>query len=229
MFLWRTDENYPSIIINQIPSLSVLLTVQTQIRLLLNWVGPLFAIPSASFGCINSTVKPSCSNFIVVTANILGVQIFRSFMVIPFHLPVLSTKPVLCKTAVDLGIWLLTTTIDQAIMIMTNRADTAVIFCMYAEQTGLADSTDWEIGTILMSTLSRKNKNHNYMTERQILSLYPRAGFILRTSSSNLSTLRYTLNQDKTSENTIYLIHTGLTCFVCLFDLWFYDPVNTLR
>ena len=46
------------------------------------WSGStLFAIPSASFGRINSMVKPTCSNFRVITANFLGVRIFRIIMV----------------------------------------------------------------------------------------------------------------------------------------------------
>ena len=46
------------------------------------WSGStLFAIQAASFGCITLKVKPSCSNFRVLTANFLGVRIFRIFMV----------------------------------------------------------------------------------------------------------------------------------------------------
>ena len=53
-------------------------TVQTQIRLLLVYT-------VCNFGCIfwvhYSSVKPSCLNFRVITANVLGVRIFRKFTV----------------------------------------------------------------------------------------------------------------------------------------------------
>ena len=50
------------------------------------WSGStLFAIPAASFGCITLR-KPSCSNFRVITANFLGVWIFKSLTVLSVHL-----------------------------------------------------------------------------------------------------------------------------------------------
>ena len=58
--------------------------VQTQIRLLLGavWSGStLFAISGCIFWVHYSSVKPSCSNFRVITANFLGVRIFRIFTV----------------------------------------------------------------------------------------------------------------------------------------------------
>ena len=63
-------------------------TVQTQIRLLRAvWSGStLFAILSASFVCIvwihYSMVELHSLNFRVITTNILGVRIFRNFMVV---------------------------------------------------------------------------------------------------------------------------------------------------
>ena len=56
-------------------------TVQTQIRLLLG--STLFAILSASFGRITSTVKPLCSNFRFITANFRGSDLWlRHFLCI---------------------------------------------------------------------------------------------------------------------------------------------------
>ena len=48
------------------------------------WSGSaLFVIPAAFFGVHYSLVKPSCSNFRVITANVWGVLIFRIFTVLP--------------------------------------------------------------------------------------------------------------------------------------------------
>ena len=60
-------------------------TVQTQIRLLLeSSLIRVYAVCNS--GCIfwvhYSSIKPSCSNFRVITANFLGVRIFRIFTVV---------------------------------------------------------------------------------------------------------------------------------------------------
>ena len=60
-------------------------TVQTQIRLLLEESSLIRVYTVCNSVCIfwmhYSTVKPSCSNFSVIKANVLGVRIFRSFTV----------------------------------------------------------------------------------------------------------------------------------------------------
>ena len=55
-------------------------TVQTQTRLLRSR-STLFAIQPATFGCITPWLMPPCSNFRVITADVSGVCILRSFTV----------------------------------------------------------------------------------------------------------------------------------------------------
>ena len=62
-------------------------TVQTQIRLLLEEQSDqgLHCLHSGYiFWVYYSSIKPSCSNFMVITATILGVRIFRSFTVVAY-------------------------------------------------------------------------------------------------------------------------------------------------